>query len=400
MSECGAGLLAVGLLGREVCGCTENRADLRDAGLLCGLRDAEVGELGGARIRRDQEVARLDVAMHHAGAVRVVQPVTGVGDDPHRLIHVHQAPVAQEVGAGRAIDVFHDDEVAVGRLVAARVVDLDHVRVLKAGGGQGLAPEAGDERLVVGQVLGEELDRDLALEHVIAGEEDGGHATGAQAALEACSGRPRVWAVLISRHPPRRSPLGGFGGLGAFAGLGLVLPRRELLGSSPGGLRLRLGIVSVGAVSSVSVSSVTVSSVTVSNVVVVSVASVVGAGSVAVLDRQHVEPGDARSISAWRVLGDAAGRPRPGRELVDRLGSVVVHSFASKRRRRPRSGPEALGLVAAGSSRRRARSPPGPRPTPDAAANAQSGSRAARVRVAVTARSKAGRPVRRAGRRP
>ena len=51
MSDGGPGLLAAGLLGREVGGGAEHRADLGDARLLGRLGDAEVGELDGARSR-------------------------------------------------------------------------------------------------------------------------------------------------------------------------------------------------------------------------------------------------------------------------------------------------------------------------------------------------------------
>ena len=48
MSAARAGLLAAGLLGREVGGGPEDRPDLGDARLLGRLGDAEVGELDGA----------------------------------------------------------------------------------------------------------------------------------------------------------------------------------------------------------------------------------------------------------------------------------------------------------------------------------------------------------------
>ena len=92
--------------------------------------------------------------------------------------------LAQQVGARRALDVLHDDVVAVARLVLARVEDLHDVRVLEPGGGERLAAEAGDEGLVLGQVLGQQLDRHRPLEHLVGGQEDGGHAAGAEAALE------------------------------------------------------------------------------------------------------------------------------------------------------------------------------------------------------------------------
>ncbi len=76
----------------------------------------------------------------------------------------------QELRAGLALDVLHDDVVAA--VVDAGVVDLDDVRVDQLRDGERLAAEAGDELLVVGEVLGQDLDRDLALEHGVGRLED------------------------------------------------------------------------------------------------------------------------------------------------------------------------------------------------------------------------------------
>ena len=69
-------------------------------------------------------------------------------------------------------------------LVEAEVEHLDDVRVHEPGGGERLAAEAGDERRVVGQVLGQQLDRHVALEALVEGQLHGGHPTDAEAALD------------------------------------------------------------------------------------------------------------------------------------------------------------------------------------------------------------------------
>ena len=71
----------------------------------------------------------------------------------------------QKLGAGAALDVLHDDVMAA--LVDAGVVDLDDVGVDQPGDRQRLAAEAGDELLVVGEVLREDLDGHGALEDVV-----------------------------------------------------------------------------------------------------------------------------------------------------------------------------------------------------------------------------------------
>ena len=73
--------------------------------------------------------------------------------------------------------------------VLAGVEHLDHVGVLEPRRRQRLAAEAGHEGLVVGQVLGQQLDRHRALEHGVGGQEDGRHAARAQPALHAVAAR-------------------------------------------------------------------------------------------------------------------------------------------------------------------------------------------------------------------
>src|SRR6266511_1943575 len=74
--------------------------------------------------------------------------------------------------------------MAAARLVEAEVEHLDDVGVDEPRRRQGLAAEAGDERRIVGQVLGEELDGHRALEPLVEGQLDRGHAAHAEAALE------------------------------------------------------------------------------------------------------------------------------------------------------------------------------------------------------------------------
>ena len=227
-----------------------------------------------------QQVAGLHVAVHHAGAVGVVEAVAGVAHDPHRLVHVEPLLVAQHVGARGAVHVLHDDVVAVRFGVLARVEHLHHVGVLEPRGGQRLAPEARDEVLVLGQVLGQQLDRHRPLQHRVGGQEHGGHAARAQAAVERVAAgdlgrrghqlvvlrrlgaarrlaaavvrcRVPVVAVPVARLPSRRSS--SFGvvvwsasrssvsgvGLGLGRGLGRRSPWAWSRSRSPGSRRRR-----------------------------------------------------------------------------------------------------------------------------------------------------------------
>ena len=80
--------------------------------------------------------------------------------------------------------MLHHDEVLVVALVEAEVEHLDDVGVHQAGGGQRLAAEARDERRVVGQMLGQQLDRDVALEPAVEREVHGRHAADPEAAFD------------------------------------------------------------------------------------------------------------------------------------------------------------------------------------------------------------------------
>ena len=127
------------------------------------LGDAEVGELDVA-FARAQQVAGLDVAVHDAVAVRVVQPAQACATIASASA-TSSSPASRRISAHDwPVDVLHDDVVAAGGLVEAEVEDLDDVGVHEPGGGQRLAPEARDELAVVGQVLGEQLDRHVALQ--------------------------------------------------------------------------------------------------------------------------------------------------------------------------------------------------------------------------------------------
>ena len=180
----GARLLAARLLGREVGGGAENGPDLGDARLLGGLGDAEVRQLDLA-FARAQQVAGLDVAVDHAVAVGVVQPLACLLDDRDRLVHLDPAVVAQDLRAGGPLDVLHHDEVLAGGLILAGVEDLHDVGVDQARRGLCLALEARHERGVLGEVLGEQLHRDLALQAQVEGEVNGGHPAEAEPALQA-----------------------------------------------------------------------------------------------------------------------------------------------------------------------------------------------------------------------
>ena len=176
--------LAGGLLRAHVRGRADDHAGLGEplgvARAFQHLADAEVRHQHLA-VGGEEHVLRLDVAMDDAVAVGVVQGGRGLARDPERVAH-RELLLAGEAGAeGLALDVGHGEPEPAGRV--ARVEHGEDVRVLEPGREADLAKEAlGAES---GGELGvEDLEGDGAVVLEVAGEEDGGHATAAELALE------------------------------------------------------------------------------------------------------------------------------------------------------------------------------------------------------------------------
>ena len=92
-----------------------------------------------------------------------------------------------QVAQRAAFHVLHHDEV--GARLLAPVVDRDDVRVVEVRGGLGLAPESLDERRLACELGEERLQRDQAIERLVAREVHLGHATLRDLALDPISVR-------------------------------------------------------------------------------------------------------------------------------------------------------------------------------------------------------------------
>jgi hypothetical protein len=122
--------------------------------------------------------------MHDAVAVRVLEPAAGLGENVDGFVDLEVSAIAQQLRAGVARDVLHHDEVPVLAVVEAEVEHLDDVGVHQPRGRQGLAAEARHERGVVGEMLGEQLDRDVALQALVEREVNGRHAADSEAPVD------------------------------------------------------------------------------------------------------------------------------------------------------------------------------------------------------------------------
>jgi hypothetical protein len=199
----GVGAAAFELLGGEV----GDRADEHAAGLAGlpraddGARQAEVGDLHHA-VDADEHVLGLDVAVHDARPVRGGEAGQHRLEDGEGLRDREPAARGEQVAQRAAAHELHDEEDQT--LVAALVADRHHVDVAEHRRRTCLAGEPVDERGVVGQVLGHDLDRDGPVDPEVGGGVHGGHAAARQPLLEPVA-------------PLQDLPVGGFG---AVAGHG------------------------------------------------------------------------------------------------------------------------------------------------------------------------------------
>jgi hypothetical protein len=153
-----------------------------DGGVRGRPGDAEVGHLHGA-VGSDQQVGRLDVAVHDPGGVRGGQPGGDLTQQVQRPLRRQPALARQHRRQRLAVHQLHDQvdqPVAAGGdgLSLAVVVQDGDVRVGQPGRQAGLGAEPGQEDRVAGELALEHLDRDLAAEHPVLPAPDLAHAAG------------------------------------------------------------------------------------------------------------------------------------------------------------------------------------------------------------------------------
>ena len=136
-------------------------------------------------VARDEDVRRLDVAVHEPRGVRGVERVGDLGDHARGARGVEPALAPEDPVQVRARHVAHD-EVEVAVLLAGRV-DRDDVRMVDRRGEAGLALEALPQLGVRRAVGGDELERDRAAEPQLGRTVDHAHAAGAEDLLDAAA---------------------------------------------------------------------------------------------------------------------------------------------------------------------------------------------------------------------
>ena len=200
--------LAARLLRGKVLRGADDLRGLGHRGLVVAHRpgDAEVHHLDVA-VTGDHDVARLDVPVHDAGLVTVIQRTEHAVDDLQCPFREQPVVGLQQVADGTAVHVLHDDvrNGKTGRHVLAGVVDRDDGRVVQRCGRLGLAAEPGLERLVPGQVDAERLDGDGAIEPDVVRSVHLGHAATSDDAIElvALTEQPGLCHISHSAKPSR-----------------------------------------------------------------------------------------------------------------------------------------------------------------------------------------------------
>jgi hypothetical protein len=145
-------------------------------------RDPEVGDQHAARRALDEDVLRLDVAVHDPVRVRVGQRPRGLAEQPHDLTRRRPAATLDPFGQRLAVDVRHREIRERAGLVGVQRRHDVRVRQLRR------RPRLAEEPLAVRGVGGprarQHLDRHRPLEPEVAREQHDAHAAAAELAFD------------------------------------------------------------------------------------------------------------------------------------------------------------------------------------------------------------------------
>ena len=163
--------------GREVLRGAHDRAGLGHVG-RARTRDTEVRHLRVTGVV-DDHVVGLQVAVDHAVAVGEPSGLEDLDREVDRSYRVDRGLLADHLLERPARDVLHRD--VVGAIEGAAVVHADDVGVLEPGRCLRLTAEALDEPGVLGEAAVQQLQRHLATELLVLGQEHVGHPAAAEA---------------------------------------------------------------------------------------------------------------------------------------------------------------------------------------------------------------------------
>ena len=169
-----------GLLGGHVIDGPKGRfAGRRPAGFVALVQagQAQIENLDHPLVVH-QQVRGLDVAVDEIAGVGVGQSLGGLADVVCRTVEVQRAMEFDQALQVLAVDIFHDDEIAVHFIVDA--IGLNDIGMIQRGDRPGFGEEAVQRGPVFGDRAGDDLQSHAAIHGHVLGEEDGAHAAFAQ----------------------------------------------------------------------------------------------------------------------------------------------------------------------------------------------------------------------------
>ena len=124
------------------------------------FRQAEIEDLGLPALG-DEDIRRLDVAVHNSAGVRRIESVRDLDPQFEQLFSL-QRTALDHVFQGRALQIFHGDESFP--VLLADVVDGADIGMVQGGSRLGFALEAAEGLRIFGDVIGQKLQRDEAVQ--------------------------------------------------------------------------------------------------------------------------------------------------------------------------------------------------------------------------------------------
>ncbi len=121
---------------------------------------SEVKNLGVPALG-DEDVCRLDVAVHNALGMSCVQRIGNLDGETDQHIGLYRNP-SDAMLQRQAVEKLHGDECLA--VLLADVIKSADVGMIQRGGGLGLALKAGERLRVAGQVFGKEFQRDETMQ--------------------------------------------------------------------------------------------------------------------------------------------------------------------------------------------------------------------------------------------
>ena len=169
------------LLGTHIRGRSDCGARLREMLCLGRARDSKIHH-DRLALLVDHDVGRLDIAMNHALAMRVIQRARDFGENRLRHRNRKCLVLRQHIVERAPVDVLHDEIQKAVFLFDG--VDIDDVRMIELGGGSRLCQKPIPHPLAICEPRQHHLDRHASVQLEIVREENRRHPAAAKLAFD------------------------------------------------------------------------------------------------------------------------------------------------------------------------------------------------------------------------